>query len=227
MSALQLERRDDVFVLHFARGERANTLDDAVLDDFNAILDDIESAAGNAALLIISDDAKFWCNGIDLDYIATRGMDFLVKRFVPRLDQLLLRIALLNLPTLACIGGHAYGGGALIASACDFRTMRADRGYFCFPEVDIKLAFTPVMQQVVALLPAERLRRELALTGRAIGGTEAAASGVVDAAFSVEELFDRSLAMATGLAGKDRATYSAIKRGLRPALPPLLDTARR
>ena len=48
---------------------------------------------------------------------------------------------------------HAYAGGALIASACDFRTMRADRGRFCFPEVDIKIPFTPIMTEIVRLLP--------------------------------------------------------------------------
>ncbi len=227
MSALHLEHRNDVYILHFDHGARNNTLDDAVVDEFNAALDQIEGTTGNAALLITSDDAKFWCNGIDLDYIKTRGMSYLVTHFVHRLDQLLLRLALLDLPTVASIGGHAYGGGALLASACDFRTMRSDRGYFCFPEVDIRLPFTDIMTRIVELLPDERARRELALTGRPMGGAEAAARGVVDAAFGAEDLFEHAFAMAATLAGKDRATYAAIKHALRRSLHPLLDPARR
>ena len=47
---------------------------------------------------------------------------------------------------MVCISGdNAYGGGALIASACDFRTMRADRGRICFPEIDLKLGLSPAM----------------------------------------------------------------------------------
>ena len=35
--------------------------------------------------------------------------------------------------------------GSMLAMAHDWRVMRADRGSFCFPEVDIRLAFTPGM----------------------------------------------------------------------------------
>jgi enoyl-CoA hydratase/carnithine racemase len=227
MSTIQLERRDSLFILHLSNGERANTFTDAVLDEYHAALDEVESAEGNTALVIVSDDAKYWSNGIDLDYIKSRGMDYLFSHFVHRLDQLLLRVALLNAPTLACLGGHTYGGGALLASACDFRTMRSDRGYFCFPEVDLKFGFTPVMLEMVKLLPNERMRNELALTGRPIGGEEAARSGVADAAFSQEELLERTLELATRLAGKDRATYTGIKRNLRRHLQPLVDASKR
>lgn len=227
MSTLQLERQDSLFILRLCNGERANTLTDAVLDEYHAALDEVEGSAGNTALVISSDDPKYWSNGIDLEYIKSRGMDYLFNHFVHRLDQLLLRLALLNAPTLACLGGHTYAGGALLASACDVRTMRADRGYFCFPEVDLKLGLTPVMLEMVKLLPNERLRNELALTGRAIGGEEAARGGVVDAAFSQDELLERSLELATRLAGKDRATYTAIKRGLRQHLQGLVDTSKR
>lgn len=227
MSALKLERQDGVFVLHLCNGARANTMNDDVIDEYHAALDEVEGSEGNTALAIVSDDPKFWSNGIDLEYIKTRGMDYLVNHFVFRVDQLLLRVALLNAPTVAVIGGHAYGGGALLASACDFRTMRADRGYFCFPEVDLKLAFTPTMLEIVKLLPDTRSRFELAMTARAIGGTEAAEGSIVDAAFPQELLLDQSLGLAGQLATKDRTTYAAIKRGLRKQLLPFIDPSKR
>ena len=177
--------------------------------------------------MITSEDPKFFSNGIDLEYIKSKGMEYLFSHFGARLDQLLMRVALINFPTIACVTGHAYGGGALLASACDFRTMRADRGFFCFPEVDIKLAFTPAMLASVNLLRNEQLRFEMALTGRPVGGEEAAKRGIVDAAFSAEDLLPKTMAMAAQLATKDRRTYAQIKRDMRQHLLPLVDESRR
>jgi enoyl-CoA hydratase/carnithine racemase len=44
-------------------------------------------------------------------------------------------------PTVAAINGHAFGAGSMLAIAHDFRVMRVDRGYYCFPEVDIRIPF--------------------------------------------------------------------------------------
>jgi ribosomal protein L35AE/L33A len=63
------------------------------------------------------------------------------KAFTLQLENMLLRLALLNLPVIAEIGGNAYAGGAILASACDFRFMRSDRGRFCFPEVHLGIPF--------------------------------------------------------------------------------------
>lgn len=39
--------------------------------------------------------------------------------------------------TVAALNGHAFGAGAILAAAADYRAQRADRGYFCFPAVDL------------------------------------------------------------------------------------------
>jgi hypothetical protein len=41
------------------------------------------------------------------------------------------------------INGHAFGDGTILACACDFRYMKADRGVFCFPEIDISIPHLP------------------------------------------------------------------------------------
>ncbi len=92
--------------------------------------------------------------------------------------------------------------------------MRADRGFFCFPEVDIKLPFTPVMTDCVGNLPNEAARRRMALTGQRVGGSDMLALGLVEAVCPADELAATSLALAAQLAQKHRPTYTAIKRSL-------------
>lgn len=211
MSYTQLSRDGAVWNLCLANGE--NRLNDEVLKELNAALDTIEAAEGNGALVITSSDPKFWSNGIDLNFIQENGGPaFLVKEFGPRLDAFLLRLARFPLPVIACLNGHAYAGGALIAAACDFRTMRADRGRFCFPEVDIKIPFTPIMTEIVRLLPNANIAWQMAITGLALGGEDAAKAGVVDKALAEAELLPTTLAWAAELAKKDRTTYTLIKR---------------
>ena len=48
---------------------------------------------------------------------------------------------MLTLPvyTVAAVNGHAFGAGAQLAVAHDLRLMRTDRGFFCTPEIDMKV----------------------------------------------------------------------------------------
>ena len=59
--------------------------------------------------------------------------------------------------------------------------MRADRGYYCFPEVDIHIPFTPGMAALIQakLTPAAAV--EAMTTGRRYGGADAEAIGMVTA----------------------------------------------
>ncbi len=217
MSFLTLTRHDAVWQLMLTNND--NRLNDASVDAWNAALDQIEATSGNTALVISADSDKFFSNGIDLDGILSEhDSAYLINQFVPRLDALLLRLARLPLPVVVAINGHAYGGGALIAATADFRVMRADRGRFCFPEVDVKLPFTPLMMSVVKLLPNAGAAWQMAVTGAAWGGEEAVRRGVVDVAVSADQLLPVAMDMARALSTKDRATYGKIKQDWRGAL---------
>ena len=216
MSAVQLSREGAVWLLTMTQGD--NRFNDASLAEWHQALDTVETSAGPAALVITSADPKFFSNGIDLEGIfASHGPEYLLNTFVPKLDAFLLRMARFPVPVVMAINGHAYAGGALLAATGDFWVMRADRGRFCFPEVDIKLPFTPIMDAIVKLLPNEQSAWTMAVTAAAWGGEECLQRGVIDAAVSESEVLPSAMAMAQQLAGKDRATYAVIKRRWRSA----------
>lgn len=214
MSQLTLTREGNIFIVTMANPARANALSDETLKEHGQILDEIESSTDNGAVILTSADPKFWCNGIDLEWLMTQSSDY-VPKFKSDIDQVLLRWALLPFPTIACITGHAFGAGAILSCAFDFRLMRKDRGFFCFPEVDIKIPFTDVMHTIINLLPDKKALWDLAFTGRRIGGEEAFSLQVVSGAYSQEELLPKTKELAKMLSEKDRATYSSLKRGLK------------
>ena len=41
----------------------------------------------------------------------------------------------------AVLLGHAFGGGAFLALACDFRVMRPDKGWLNWPETALGMRF--------------------------------------------------------------------------------------
>jgi Delta3-Delta2-enoyl-CoA isomerase len=98
-----------------------------------------------------------------------------------------------------------------LAMAHDHRVMRADRGFFCFPEPDIDIPFTPGMAALIMSKLTPRAAVDAMTTGRRFGGEDATRVGLVDASCSLEELPATAASLVRDLAGKQRATLGAIK----------------
>jgi len=217
MNYLDLKKEGKVFVLTLINGNNGNTFSNDVLKDYNAVIDEIENTTENASLIITSDHPKTWSNGINLEWMMKLPQNELLE-FVLNLKRTLLRMTLLNLPTIGCLTGNAYAAGAIMASGLDFRLMRADRGRFCFPEVNIQIPLGGTFTEIVKLLPNRHALNELALTGVAWGGEECYPKNVVDAIYSAEELPGKAMELAEMMADKDRKTYIEIKRDMRKDL---------
>ncbi len=217
MPCMELTLQDDVHVLTLTNGMEENRFTEDIIHEYFTVLDRLEAFDGNTALLVTSSDPKYWCNGINLNWFLTQPQSYYFQ-FADLLDRFYLRFALLNMPTVACLTGHTYAGGAILAATFDFRFMMEDRGFFCYPEVDIQIPFTPIMHQVLELLPDRFATAELLLTGKRIGGKEAKEKKVVVDACPADVLLQRSLELAGLLAKKDRKTYASIKHGMRRAL---------
>jgi enoyl-CoA hydratase/carnithine racemase len=114
-------------------------------------------------------------------------------------------------PTVAALQGHTFAAGAMIALAHDFRVMRADRGFFCLPEVDIQIPFTPGMSALIQARLSKRTAHHAMTTGRRYGGTDALAAGIVDEVADEGEVLAKAVELARPLAAKAGPTLGAIK----------------
>lgn len=217
MDYLDLKKEGKIFILTLINGVNDNTFSNDVLKDYNAVMDEIEHTTENASLVITSDHPKTWSNGINLEWMMKLPENELLE-FVVNLKRTILRMSLLNLPTIGCLTGNVYAAGAIMACGLDFRLMRSDRGRFCFPEINIHISFGGTFSEIIKLLPNHHALNELALTGAAWGGEECYPKNVVDAIYSAEELPQKAMEHAEIMAEKDRKTYTAIKHDLRKDL---------
>ena len=122
------------------------------------------------------------------------------------------RVLELGVPNAAAIQGHAFAGGAMLAVAHDFKVMRADRGYWCLPEVDINIPFTPGMTALVQARNLKRSAHEAMTTGRRYGAPEAVEAGLVDEAVPLDEVVARAVERVAPLAKNDPGTLKTIKQ---------------
>jgi len=208
---IDLQRHGAVFVLTMNAGE--NRFNRPFLEAMSGALDEVEGASGPAALVTVGGEAKFYSNGLDLNWITGAGQGE-GGRFISDVIRFLGRMLAFPVPTVAAVNGHAFAAGLMLALAHDFRVMRADRGFLCLPEVDINIPLSPGMLAVIQAKLDIATCRDLILTGVRIGGAEAAVRRVVDEAAPAEEVVSRAVARAESLATKDRATYTALKRGM-------------
>ncbi|AGZ45759.1 enoyl-CoA hydratase-related protein [Actinoplanes friuliensis] len=170
-----LDRQNDVFVLDLGDGE--NRFHPDWLTAVNAALDEVEQADG-ARALVTAATGKFYSNGLDLEWLGEHGDQF--EAYVVSVHDLFARFLSLPMTTVAALQGHTFAAGAMLSLAHDFRVMRADRGYWCLPEVDIDIPFSRGMSALVQSRLAPQTAHEAMTTARRYGGPDALAAGIVD-----------------------------------------------
>ncbi|MGY5311407.1 enoyl-CoA hydratase/isomerase family protein [Nocardia gipuzkoensis] len=199
-----LHYQDKIAVLTL--GDDENRFSPDWLDAVDAHLDAIERDAHG---LITIGSGKFYSNGLDLDWLMANGDR--AEWYVSRVQELFARILTFPLPTIAAVNGHTFGAGAMLAIAHDYRVMREDRGYYCFPEVDINIPFTPGMAALIQTKLSSQAAVTAMTTGHRFSGQDALAAGLVDATASEDELLTTAVDRLTPIVGKNPATLAAIK----------------
>ncbi|MET9109299.1 enoyl-CoA hydratase-related protein [Streptomyces zhihengii] len=214
-----LDRQDNVFLLDLGDGE--NRFHPDWIAAVGAALDEVEKAEGPRALVTTA-TGKFYSNGLDLEWLfahADQHLDYVVS-----VHDLFARMLSLPVITVAALQGHTFAAGAMFSLAHDFRVMRADRGYWCLPEADIDIPFTPGMSALVQGRLTPQTAHEAMTTARRYGGRDALAAAIVDMAVEEAAVRDTAVEKAAALVAKAGATLGTIKaRMYAPALTVLRD----
>jgi Delta3-Delta2-enoyl-CoA isomerase len=219
VTAPSLTDDEGVFVLDLGEEFRFSPI------SVSKLLDHVETAAGEqrARALITKAPGKFWASGLDLEWLREHPED--TPELLGSLHELYARMLELPLVSVAAIQGHAFAAGAMFALAHDLRVMRADRGYFCLPEVDMGIRFSAGLADFVRARLPQPACHEAMVIGKRWGGSAALSAGIVDWAVAEDEVLLRARELAAQNSEKPRGTISEIRRVLyRDVIACLRDT---
>jgi enoyl-CoA hydratase/carnithine racemase len=206
----KLERDGDMpEILILDLGDDENRFTYEWLAEVNAALDEAEAAPGPKALVTRA-RGKFFSNGLALDWLIANPDQR--PQYLGTVHNLFARVLVLPIPAVCAVQGHCFAAGAMLQLSHDFTVMRSDRGFWCLPEVDLGLKFTPGMNDLLLAKLPKRAAHESMTTGRRYGGPDARDAGIVDSCVESEEaVFEAACAIAKPLAAKAGPALGAIK----------------
>lgn len=211
---MEMRREGAVFVLDLGPGE--NRVDHDLIAGLESALVEVESAPSPRALVTTA-SGKFYSYGFDLDLVRAMEVDEMGV-FATRFERMLGHLLTAPFVTVAAIPGHCYAAGALLALAHDYRIMRQDRGWFCLPSIDVGIAFTRAMTELITSKVPAPTAQHLIISGDRMGGSACEGYGVVNDAVDGQIVLPRSIALAERLAAKDAVTLGTIKRRMHAAV---------
>jgi len=213
-SPFLLEVSDAVATVTLNRPERLNAL---VFDAYASLRDYFAALALNPSVraVVLTGAGRGFCSGGDVrDVIGplTTMTSKEVRDFVQMTCDVVANIRKAPQPVIAALNGVAFGGGSVIALACDLR--------YAAPEAKIALSFRGLSGADMGacwLLP--RLvglgrATEWLLTGATVTAEEALATGLVTRVVPADQLLEEARATARRIAAAPREATAVTKRML-------------
>ena len=192
---VRIERDKGVLAITLARPERRNAITVAM---YSALADAVESAAGDAAvrLITIRGEGQDFTAGNDLaDFLAAMPRD----EEIPVM-RLLRALARNPKPLIAAVHGNAVGIGTTMLLHCDL-VIAEEGARFSMPFVDLGLVPEAASSLLLPRLAGRRRAASWLLLGESFGAAEAQEAGIVShiapdgsASDALAEMVERLLA---------------------------------
>lgn len=204
---LTTHRDGHVLVLSLNRPERHHAVNRALSA---AIVDALEGAEADGevrAIVVTGTGDKAFCAGQDM-LEATGVEDGAADAGTSSAYIAVERLQASPLPLIAAINGYCFGGGALLAIACDIR-IAAEHATFRLPGAEYGLVVGAAT--LPRLLGAARAK-ELIFTARRFDAQQALAWGFVNSLYVADELLPAAMALAHEIAGNSVRAVRESKR---------------
>ncbi len=219
---MPVAREGDIAVVTFNRPEVRNAFDLAMWERLQSIMEALDADDGLRCVVLRGAGSEAFCAGADIGAFAReRGSRALEDRYAEVLHTSMQSIRMCRHPVVAMIMGACIGGGAGIATMCDFRvgaegmklgiTARNLGIWYPYAEMD------PVIE-----LAGTGVAAEIFIEGRILSGREAYEKGLLSRVVADGEVEREAMALARRVASGSPLSarfHKAAIRKLRGTLP--------
>jgi len=209
---IRVEHNAHIATLHFNRPAKANALNyEHLLEIETATLAFREDALTRA--VIFCGVGRHFSSGADLtDVTDADKVPLVQRRRRLRIGERVIEAILdMDQITIAAWQGAAMGGGACIASACDFR-IGAEDCFMQYPEVDIGINLMWKSLPLILSLVGPARTKRLVAGGERVFADTLLAWGILDELVALPELTGAAQQMAEHYAAKPPIAVQMIKR---------------
>lgn len=209
--AVAVERRGHVMIVTINRPEARNAVNRHVHEGVGDALEAADADPAVRCVIVTGAGDKAFCAGADLVALS-RGESLAPDDPVKQAWGFAGLVSHpVSTPVIACINGHALGGGLEIALACDL-AVAVDDALFGLPEPKRGLfAAAGGVFRLPEQLP-KKVAMEMILTGDPITAARALELGLVNAIAPREGLMDAALALAERIVVNAPLSVQASKR---------------
>jgi enoyl-CoA hydratase/carnithine racemase len=193
------------------RPEKLNAFTLAMLERLESACAAIERDDAVRAVIVASSSAKAFCAGADIIDWGPLGPRGMWAQWIRDGQRVFDRLARLRQPTIAAIGGLAFGGGLELALACDIR-IAGEGARFGLPEVTIGAVPGWAGTQRLPRLVGPGRAKHLILTGQPIDAVTAGTWGLVTEVVAPDRLAPRALELAHRIAENAPTAVQAAKQ---------------
>ncbi len=210
MPLVESSDQDGIRVLSLTRPP-VNAIDLALVRALGEAV--VEAAAARTCRGVVVTGGKgIFSAGIDVKAVPHYDATTL-RDMVRGINRTILALYGLDKPTVAAVGGHALGGGLVLALACDFRVAAAGDYHLGLTEVTAGIPFPAGPMTVVLAELDHCAARSLCLSGKVFGPTAPSAAAFLDEVVEPERLRDVAVARAASLAAAP--AFAVVKRQLK------------
>jgi len=182
-------RRERVGVITLNRPQALNALNDALMDELGAALQEFDADDGIGAIVITGNDKAF-AAGADIGAMKDWSyMDVFKAEFITRNWETLRRV---RKPVIAAVMGFALGGGCELAMMCDI-VIAAETAKFGQPEIKLGVIPGAGGTQRLPRAVGKAKAMDLILTGRMMDAAEAERAGLVSRVVPAAQALDEAI----------------------------------
>ena len=216
---LLVEKKEKWAEIIINRPNVLNAINDDVVADLHAALDELKGDSGIMGLIISGAGDKAFVAGADIEALLKRGRDDALKGINQKLFQ---KVEDFPWPVIAAIYGYALGGGCELTLACDIR-VGGKTTQMGQPEARLGIIAAAGGTYRLPRIVGTGIAREMFFTGKIIGAEEAYRIGLLNCIVEDDEVIGKAREMMVKISKMAPEAIRLGKKALNKAASPSHD----